>query len=254
MKVVLEACVDSVESAIAATRAGADRFELCANLIIGGTTPSLSLFRRVCEVSPVPSRILIRSRFGDFCYTDEEVRVMADEVASFRDAGAAGVVIGALTPEGTLDLDAMRRMIAQAGTMPVIMHRAFDMVADPIQTLHQCIDLGIVTILTSGQCANALEGKQMLEKLHDEAAGHIEILAGGGVDAYSIPLIHAYSGVTSFHASGKILLESRMKYRNERVEMGISGMDGYTILRSDETKLRKARIAVDSLISSTYSS
>ena len=99
----LEACVDSVESAIAAKKGGADRLELCSNLIIGGTTPSLGLFRNVKKHCDLPIHVLIRPRYGDFHYTDEEQQVMLEDIETFRKEGAAGVVIGALNPDGSLN-------------------------------------------------------------------------------------------------------------------------------------------------------
>ena len=152
---LIEACVDSYASAMAASRAGADRLELCAHLVIGGTTPTHALFRQVQRGSGVPINVLIRPRFGDFLYTEPELEEMCEEIAAFRDLGANGVVIGALTPDGELDLAQMRRMMACAGQMEVTLHRAFDMTHDPFRALEDAVSLGCRTILSSGQAANA---------------------------------------------------------------------------------------------------
>ena len=104
---VLEVCVDSVESAIAAARGGATRLELCANLIIGGTTPGTALFREIRKYTDIPIHVLMRPRFGDFCYTEHEFSILKEEVTAFRDLGAEGAVIGILTPDGNLDTDRM---------------------------------------------------------------------------------------------------------------------------------------------------
>ena len=135
---LIEACVDSYASAMAASRAGADRLELCAHLVIGGTTPTHALFRQVQRGSGVPINVLIRPRFGDFLYTEPELEEMCEEIAAFRDLGANGVVIGALTPDGELDLAQMRRMMACAGQMEVTLHRAFDMTRDPFRRQRGC--------------------------------------------------------------------------------------------------------------------
>lgn len=150
---LIEACVDSYASAMAASRAGADRLELCAHLVIGGTTPTHALFRQVQHDSGVPINVLIRPRFGDFLYTEPELEEMCEEIAAFRDLGANGVVIGALTPDGELDLVQMRRMMACAGQMEVTLHRAFDMTRDPFRALENAVSLGCRTILSSGQAA-----------------------------------------------------------------------------------------------------
>lgn len=104
---ILEVCVDSVESALAAERGGADRLELCQNLVIGGTTPSPKLFETIRRYSKIPIHVLLRPRFGDFCYTQYEFEMLREEVTMYRKLGAEGVVIGMLLPEGTLDI---RRM------------------------------------------------------------------------------------------------------------------------------------------------
>ena len=124
---LIEGCVDSYASSIAAYRGGADRLELCANLAIGGTTPSPSLFQQVQRDCPIPINVLIRPRFGDFLYTEPELDEMCGEISRFRDLGANGVVIGVLTPDGALDCEKMRQLMDCAGEMDVTLHRAFDM-------------------------------------------------------------------------------------------------------------------------------
>jgi copper homeostasis protein len=156
-KFELEACVDSVESALAAQRGGAARIELCGNLIIGGTTPSPALFQEIREHSDIRAHILIRPRFGDFCYTDYEFQIIRKEVKAFRQLGAEGIVIGILKPDGTLDLDRMRILIEEAGDMSVTLHRAFDVCVDPFETMEQARELGVNIILTSGQKNHCLD-------------------------------------------------------------------------------------------------
>ena len=188
---LIEACVDSYASAMAASRAGADRLELCAHLVIGGTTPTHALFRQVQRDSGVPINVLIRPRFGDFLYTEPELEEMCEEIAAFRDLGANGVVIGALTPDGELDLAQMRRMMACAGQMEVTLHRAFDMTRDPFRALEDAVSLGCRTILSSGQAANAALGAPLLAKLNGQAAGRIDLMAGCGVKRTNIAGIAA---------------------------------------------------------------
>ena len=148
---LLEACVDSYASAGAACRGGADRLELCANLSIGGTTPSHTLFRQIRRDFPVPVNVLLRPRFGDFLYDKQELEEIREELCRFRDLGANGVVIGVLTPEGRLDGEAMASLLNCAGGLEVTLHRAFDMTRDPLEALETAAALGIRTILTSGQ-------------------------------------------------------------------------------------------------------
>ena len=156
MSYTLEVCVDSAASALAAKRGGADRLELCADLIIGGTTPSLALVRQVKAETGLPVRALLRPRFGDFCYDRYELAQMAETAAALVQAGADGIVTGVLTPEGELDVDALRpiyaaaRAAAKAAGRPVVctLHRAFDVCKDPFAALEAAKALNLGTILT----------------------------------------------------------------------------------------------------------
>ena len=138
-KYLLECATDSVESALAAARGGADRLELCSNLIIGGTTPTMALFDEVRSHSDIPLFILIRPRFGDFLYSDYEANVICREIEMFQKAGAQGVVIGSLNRDGSLNEEHMKRFIEKAKDMSVTLHRAFDMSADPIANKQELI-------------------------------------------------------------------------------------------------------------------
>lgn len=244
---ILEACVDSVESALAAQRGGATRIELCGNLIIGGTTPSPCLFEEIREHSDIRAHILIRPRFGDFCYTDYEFRVIQKEVKNFRQLGAEGIVIGILKPDGTLNMEQMRALMEEAEDMSVTLHRAFDVCADPLETLEQAKELGIHTILTSGQKNHCLEGKEMLKKLVELEDGKITIQVGSGVDADTIRQIQPYTKAHAFHMSGKINLASQMVYRKEGVSMGVASISEFEIYRTEEDKIRQARKVLEEL-------
>ena len=162
---VLEACVDSVESALAAVKGGANRLELCSNLVIGGTTPSQWLYEEIRKESDIRIHALIRPRFGDFCYTDHEFEIIRNEVRMFRKLGAEGVVIGILRPDGTLNMEEMEKLMEDAGDMSVTLHRAFDVCRNPYETFEQAKRLGISTILTSGQKNSCVAGKELLREL-----------------------------------------------------------------------------------------
>lgn len=185
---ILECCVDSVDSAMTAADCGADRLELCSNLIIGGTTPTLALYDKIREQTAVRLHVLVRPRFGDFYYQPMEFAVMLKEVEQFHLAGADGVVFGCLTPDGALCPDQMKRLVEAAGSMQITLHRAFDMCRDPFQTLEDAISLGIHTILTSGQKDTALLGLPLLQALEQAAAGRIQIMPGAGINAAVIRL------------------------------------------------------------------
>ena len=245
---LIEACVDSYASAMAASRAGADRLELCAHLVIGGTTPSPALFRQVARDIPVKINVLIRPRFGDFLYSEAEMEQMCEEIQTFRDLGANGVVIGALTPDGDLDMEKMRRLMDCAGTMDVTLHRAFDMTRDPMRTLEDAIQLGCKTILTSGQQKDALTGVELLRELYDRANGRIDIMAGCGVKKWNIQEIHDRAGLVVFHTTGrKDALDSGMRYRKEGVSMGLPSLSEYELWLTDEAEFRACAETVHAL-------
>ena len=178
MPYTLEVCVDSTASALAAMQGGAHRLELCADLVIGGTTPSLALLQQVKAETGLPVRALLRPRFGDFCYDRWELAQMAQSAARLVEAGADGIVTGVLTPEGDVDVEALQpiyaaaRAAAQRAGRPVActLHRAFDVCRDPFAALEAARALGLSTILTSGQAPSAPEGAALLRRLV-EAAG-----------------------------------------------------------------------------------
>ena len=245
MRSVLEVCVDSTASALAAKRGGASRLELCADLIVGGTTPSLALVRQVKAETGLPVRALLRPRFGDFCYDSYELAQMEQLAAELVEAGADGIVTGVLTPEGQLDAEAMRpiyaaaRRAAEKAGRPVActLHRAFDVSADPFAALETVRSMGLCTILTSGQAASAPEGAELLGRLVERAGDSVEILVGAGVTAQTIP----------FHLSGKQVLQSRMTFRREGVPMGLPGFSEFEVWQTGEENIRAARQALDSL-------
>lgn len=246
-KPLIEACVDSYASCEAAWLGGADRLELCSHLIIGGTTPSPIVYKQVKENSDVKVNVLIRPRFGDFLYTEKEMELMCEEIKIFRDLGANGVVIGALTPEGDLDIEKMKRMMDCAGTMDITLHRAFDMTRDPFKTLEEAISLGVNTILTSGQQSDVVAGKELLKQVYEKAAGRVDIMAGCGVKKYNIQMLHDYTGIKVFHTTGrKGALDSGMIYRKKEVAMGLPSLSEYEIWQTDRQEFQECADIVHS--------
>ncbi len=239
-KPLIEACVDSYASCMAAAKGGADRLELCANLAIGGTTPSASLFKQVQRDCDVKINVLIRPRFGDFLYTEPEMEEMCEEIKMFRDLGANGVVIGTLTADGALDQEKMRRLMDCAGGIDVTLHRAFDMTRAPMDALEAAIALGCKTILTSGQEKAAAAGKDTLKAVYAQAAGRIDIMAGCGVKKWNIQEIHDHTGIVVFHTTGrKDPLDSGMVYRKSTVFMGLPSLSEYEVWQTDEQEFRE---------------
>ena len=237
---ILECCVDRLASAINGEKGGANRFELCANLVIGGTTLSLTLFRQVRKHTNLPVHVLIRNRFGDFCYNDDEIEEMCDSIKAFADEGADGVVVGALTPEGDLDEKALRKFAKSAGKAKLVLHRAFDMCRESFSALSKAKELGIDTILTSGQKGNCVDGSPLIKELIERAGKEINILIGAGVSADAIKKVYEMTGGTNYHMSGKKVIDSKMAYRREEVSMGLPSLSEYDIWETSAEEIAKA--------------
>lgn len=219
-KFLLEVCVDSVESAIAAQEGGAARVELCDNLIAGGTTPSAGMIELARQHLTIALHVIIRPRGGDFCYSDLEFEIMQRDIEIAKELGANGIVIGLLKPNGTVDVKRTRALIEQARPLSVTFHRAFDMTRDPFEALETLIELGVDRILTSGQEATVIEGLDLIGELIARAADRIIIMPGGGISERNIQKVLAATGAKEVHLTAFAPLESPMRFRNPRVFMG----------------------------------
>lgn len=196
---LLEICVDDAAGLAEAVAGGADRIELCAALALGGLTPSPGLMRLAAGCG-VPVMAMIRPRAGGFEWSEADLIVQKAEIAAVREAGLAGVVIGA-TRGDALDLPALRRLVAAAGGMPVTLHRAIDLVADPVLAMRQAADLGIARVLSSGGARAAPEGIERLAAMM-AAAGPVIVMPGGGLSPATLPGVLARLDPAEIHASG----------------------------------------------------
>jgi copper homeostasis protein len=215
--ILIEACVDSVPSALAAEAGGAGRVELCDNLIEGGTTPSAGTIAECRARLRIPVFVIIRPRGGDFLYSDVEYDVMRRDVAHARSLGADGAVLGLLHADGTLDVERTRALVEAARPLPVTFHRAFDVARDPEEALDALIGLGVERVLTSGQAPTAPEGAELIARLVQRAAGRIGILPGCGIDETNVRELVAQTGAREVHVRGTSPVRSRMSFRNPRV-------------------------------------
>lgn len=203
MSIKIEVCATNIQSALAARRAGAQRIELCCALDGGGLTPSPGLLREARKRLDIAINVLIRPREGNFCYDENELAIMLDDIRFCREAGADGVVIGALDAAGRLDMPAMQAMLDAARGMDVTCHRAFDYAADPFDALETLVALGVRRVLSSGQAVSAYEGRFLLQKLVEKAAGRIIVMPGAGITAKNIREIRDVTGAGEFHLTGR---------------------------------------------------
>lgn len=215
--VLVEACVDTVASALAAQAGGAGRIELCANLVEGGTTPSAGTIALARERLGIPLFVIVRPRGGDYLHDADEVEVMRRDVEAVRRLGADGVVIGALTPDGRVDAAVTRVLVEAARPMRVTFHRAFDAARDAAEALETLATLGVDRVLTSGGAASALEGVAALRALVQQAGERLVVLAGGRLTPESVGAVVSASGVREVHVRGAERVESAMRFRRAGV-------------------------------------
>ncbi|HEX9085674.1 MAG TPA: copper homeostasis protein CutC, partial [Gemmatimonadaceae bacterium] len=183
---LVEAAVETLDSALAAERAGADRIELCDNLSDGGTTPGAELIATVAERARLPVFVLIRPRAGGFVYSDDEFQTMVRDIGLAVRLGIAGIVTGALTPDGRVDAGRTRSLVEAATGLPVTFHRAIDSAVNLAAALEQAIEAGASRVLTSGGAPTALEGVDLIATLVDRARERITVVAGGGIRQHNV--------------------------------------------------------------------
>ena len=197
---LFESCVESFEAAVASAAGGAGRIELCANLDVGGTTPSAALVERCVAALDIPVFTMVRPRGGSFVYASDEAAAMARDIEAMTRAGAHGVVFGALTADGAIDVPLMRQLVALARPLPVTCHKAIDDARDLPAALDTLLALGMDRVLTSGGAGTAADGAAMIAQLVRQAGDALVVMAGGGVRTHNVAaLVHA-TGVREVHA------------------------------------------------------
>lgn len=214
MNYIIEIATADYTTTRSAVEGGADRIELCAGLSEGGTTPSYGTIKSCREAFAVELFPIIRSRGGDFLYTDEEFDLMLADAIACRDLGCEGIVTGFLKTDGSVDIARTARVVEAVYPLEVTFHRAFDRCRDPFEALEALIRVGCQRILTSGQMPTAPEGIDMIARLVKAAEERIIIMPGSGVRADNIKELANRTGALEFHSSLRSQMESSMDYRN----------------------------------------
>ena len=216
---LIEVCTYSIQSAIIAQAAGADRIELCHNIFEGGTTPSAATIQLVRKLLDINIHVMIRPRGSDFLYSELEFQIMKRDIEIAKDLGIDGVVFGILTDDGLIDEKRIGELIRLSEPLSTTFHRAFDVVKNPLLAIEQLIDLGINRVLTSGQQQTAMIGKDIIKELIDQFGNRIIIMPGSGINELNIQELKNYTGANEFHLSGKSIIKSKMKFRNTLLKM-----------------------------------
>jgi copper homeostasis protein len=239
-RILLEVCVADVQSLDAALEGGADRIELCAALEVGGLTPSPGLMRHAAGAA-IPVYAMIRPRSGDFVFDAREAAVMLADIAAVREAGLAGVVLGASLPDGGLDVALLEKLTAASGGLGKTLHRAFDLVPDLGEAVETAIELGFERILTSGRAPTAVRGLDDLARIHALAAGRIGVMPGSGVRRETLAALAAALPLTQVHASCAV----PRPQQESAVRFGFSEPNRRITTVDEVRALRKALDALD---------
>jgi copper homeostasis protein len=209
---ILEIATSDYSTTRSAVEGGADRIELCANLVEGGTTASFGTIKRCREDFTVQLFPIIRPRGGDFLYSEEEYGIMRNDVVICKELGCDGIVIGLLDANGNIDLKRTAELIEFAYPLEVTFHRAFDRCRDPFEALEQLVQIGCQRILTSGQKPSVSDGVELVTKLNERADGRIVIMPGSGVRKDNIRMLAEKTGCNEFHSSLRGKTSSRMQF------------------------------------------
>jgi copper homeostasis protein len=225
-KVILEVAVFSIEAALSAIKAEADRIEFCENPSEGGTTPSYGSLKTLISLTNIPVFPIIRPRGGDFLYTQSEYEVIKADLLMVKELGYSGAVIGLLNEDGSIDVNRTSELVQLAAPMEITFHRAFDRCNDPQKGLEDIIIAGCKRILTSGQVPNVGDALPLMKKLVEKAAGRIIILPGSGVRSNNCKNIIEATGAFEIHSSARKAISSLMNYNaptmNENmISMGV---------------------------------
>ena len=228
MNYQFEVCANSVDSCLAAQRAGADRVELCAGMPEGGTTPSFATIETARELlDRCLLHVIVRPRGGDFLYSRVERRIILRDIRNACSMDVDGVVCGCLKEDGHIDKDFLKELLLETGEKNFTFHRAFDVCADPyraVEELEEVADAvnfkGELRLLTSGQQANAHEGIPLLRELKGRVGSSLHLMAGCGVNESNIAEIARLTSIVEFHFSARESVQTGMRYTNPHVSMG----------------------------------
>ncbi len=238
--ILLEVCVDSPAGFNAAVEGGADRIELCSSLSVGGLTPSPG-FMVFAAKGARPSRAMIRPRVGSYVFSEDEIDVMRRDIDAAREAGLAGVVIGANLASGALDEKATARLAQQAAGLELTLHRSVDLIPRPLEAVDIAIALGFRTILTSGGQLKAPDGAETVAAMVARAGDRLEILGGSGLNPGNVAAFIQKTGVKAVHGSFSAPWPG---IDPNLVRFGFIGNDARETSRAT---VRRVREAIDSL-------
>jgi copper homeostasis protein len=242
----LEVPVFSIDSALIAQSAGADRLELCSGFSEGGTTPSHATVLFAKELISIPINAMIRPRGGDFLYSETEFNIMKNDIEFCKQSRINGVVFGILYADGTIDKQRCKELLEIAKPLSVTFHRAFDRTVEPFQALEDIIEIGFDRILTSGLQKDALLGAKLISELIERSNGRIVIMPGCGINSGNLAEIKSTTKAIEFHASAKKFIQSEMQFINN-ISMGKDEINERHLLSADYKEILRLKGILDEL-------
>ena len=225
----LEICTNSYQSAVNAQKAGADRIELCAELSVGGITPSFGLLEKISKEITIPVHVLIRPRSGDFCYTDDEFEIMKSDIQICKEFGFSGIVSGILNHDNSIDIQRTKELIELSKPLSFTFHRAFDCVTNPKKSLQQLIDLKVDRILTSGLQEKAEQSIKLLKELQKIAQNKLIILPGSGINSKNATLFKN-ADFKEIHTSASKIINKQKNIFFGNIPQTVSNIENITTL------------------------
>ena len=241
---ILEVCVDSIQSAIAAEKGRAERIELCSSLSEGGITPSAGMIAATRDAIGIGLHVLLRPRRGDFLYSPLEFEIIKKDIETAKKLGAEGIVVGLLKADGQIDRERMKVLMELSQPLNITFHRAFDLTPDPYQALDELIRLGVHRLLTSGQQESAYKGMALIADLVKRADDQLTVMPGGGINSQNIQELIEKTAAREFHASARKKVKSSMHFRRSDLPMaGSQPLSEYEQLVADPDQVRAIRKA-----------
>jgi len=209
MSKVIEICCFSIHSVINAQKYNVKRIELCDNIYENGTTPSIGMIKKAREIFKNNLNVIVRPRGGNFVYSDEEFKIIKEDIKYLKDLKVNGIVVGILKKDNEVDIVRMREIVNLAKPLSITFHKAFDITKDPYRSLENLISLNVDRILTSGQSKTALQGAKLISELIIRANNRIIIMPGGNINANNLIEILKITNANEFHSSAKSLIKNK---------------------------------------------
>ncbi len=237
--VLLEVATDSLAGCRAAEACGAQRIELGAALVEGGTTPSLATIEAARAATRLPIMVLLRPRAGDFLYDEGEFAILCRDLELAKQAGADGAVLGLLDADGSIDVPRTRDLVALARPMQVTFHRAFDLSRNLFDSLEDLVRSGVDRVLTSGGAPSAPEGAETIARLVERAGSRLTILPGGGIRPENAAALVHSTHARELHFSAGRSTPSSMRFQREGIRMGADRISAeYERIEPDTERIR----------------